>query len=199
MRARSASTASGTALDSVPARVNGDAIERYWHAHDILVLPGFYGVDAEGRIALFGRGGSDLSALFLAAALRAECRLAQGTLRACSTRTRRWHAGARRYSTLSWESAIRMAGPLIQPKALDMARKLGLSFEVGRPSEAACTKVGFAEDVLAPVQRPAPPLRVVLVGCGTVGRGVYDRLKRYPQSFVISHVIVREVSRHCDR
>jgi homoserine dehydrogenase len=189
--------AAGTTLDSVPTGVNAAAIERHWQDHDILVLPGFYGVDPEGRIALFGRGGSDLSALFLAAALRAECRLLKdvaGVFEADPAA----HPDARRYATLSWQSAIRMAGPLIQPKALELARQLGLSFEVGRPSESVCTKVGLAEDVLASVLPSSPPLRVALVGCGTVGRGVYERLKRYPQGFVVGHVIVRELSRHRD-
>jgi homoserine dehydrogenase len=67
--------AAGSPLESTPIHVDRAALERLWQHTPILVLPGFYGIDPEGRIALFGRGGSDLSALFLAATLGAGCRL----------------------------------------------------------------------------------------------------------------------------
>src|SRR5580704_12173597 len=67
--------AEGPLLESKPVSVNSKTLDRLWQSHPILVLPGFYGLDGQGRIALFGRGGSDLSALFLAAALHANARL----------------------------------------------------------------------------------------------------------------------------
>jgi aspartokinase len=67
--------AEGDSLDSTPVGVNLTAFGKLWDLYPILVLPGFYGVDARGNTALFGRGGSDLSALFLAAALNGSCRL----------------------------------------------------------------------------------------------------------------------------
>jgi homoserine dehydrogenase len=42
----------------------------------------------------------------------------------------------------------------------------------------------------------ARPLRVALFGCGVVGRGVYESLKHYPQTFEIRHVVVRDVERY---
>ncbi|MDA0311440.1 MAG: hypothetical protein O2992_04920 [Gemmatimonadetes bacterium] len=41
-------------------------------AHDVVVVPGFVGWDRSGAPALLGRGGSDLTALYLAHALSAE-------------------------------------------------------------------------------------------------------------------------------
>ena len=69
--------ADGPLLESTPRFADRTAIERLLDLHSILVLPGFYGVDPEGRTSLFGRGGSDLSALFLAAELGAQCHLAK--------------------------------------------------------------------------------------------------------------------------
>jgi aspartate kinase len=40
--------------------------------HDVLLVAGFQGVDEEGRITTLGRGGSDTSAVAIAAALKAE-------------------------------------------------------------------------------------------------------------------------------
>jgi hypothetical protein len=72
--------AEGDPLESTPTHVDIELLDRLWGTHPILVLPGFYGIDWQGRTALFGRGGSDLSALFLAATLRAHCRLAKDVM-----------------------------------------------------------------------------------------------------------------------
>jgi len=189
--------AQGSSLDSSPAWVDVAALERFWRDSPILVLPGFYGVDADGRTALFGRGGSDMSALFLAAELGGRCRL----LKDVSGVFDEDPAGsthAHRYTALSWATAIDVAGPLIQSKALSFAQTRALPFEVGRPNEHSYTRVGHAHDEWAAPTSGAVPLRVVLLGCGVVGRGVYELLKRYPQTFEISHVVVRDVANYTD-
>src|SRR5712671_3453299 len=182
--------AEGPLLESMPVRVDTAALERLWQQSPILILPGFYGIDSNGRIALFGRGGSDMSALFLASALGGSCRLLKdvnGVFDADPARNRLAH----RFSVLSWDTALEVAGPLIQPKALRYAQDKALSFEVGRPNEAACTVVGRAQDEWALPASDAEPLRVVLVGCGVVGRGVYETIRRYRETFELSRVLAR--------
>jgi len=187
--------AEGSLTESTPVRVDKAVFDQLWSAYPVLVLPGFYGIDSEGRVALFGRGGSDLSALFLAAALSAECRLCKdvmGVYDADPASSKLAH----RFSALSWESAIHVAGPLIQPKALTSAKSRALAFEVGRPNEAACTRVGHTHDEWAPPAVPSRPVGLALVGCGTVGRGVYEAVRRYDRAFEIRHVVVREAERY---
>jgi homoserine dehydrogenase len=184
-------------LKSTPRFADRTAIERLFDLHSILVLPGFYGVDAEGRTSLFGRCGSDLSALFLAEELGAQCHLAKD-VRGVYDADPASANTAHRFSALSWTRAIEVAGPLIQKKALQEALNRGLAFEVGRPNEAICTRVGHTHDEWAPASTMAQPLRVALFGCGVVGRGVYETLKRYPERFEIRHVVVREPERYPD-
>jgi homoserine dehydrogenase len=184
--------AEGDMLESTPMRVDRTRVEELWNGYPILVLPGFYGIDAEGRTVLFGRGGSDLSALFLAAELGGRCRLlkdVRGVFDADPARD----AVARRYAALSWATAIEVAGPLIQSKALRYAQTRALRFEVGRPNETACTTVGHTQDDWAPPAILRRPLRIALLGCGVVGRGVLDAVKNYPHLFEIRHVVVRDV------
>jgi homoserine dehydrogenase len=187
--------AEGTFLESTPVRVDVDALDQLWSAVPVLVLPGFYGIHSDGRIALFGRGGSDFSALFLAAALGAECRLAKdvmGVYDADPASSRLAH----RFSALSWERAIHVAGPLIQPKALRYAQSRALTFEVGRPNETIGTRVGHTCDEWALPARASRPIGIVLVGCGAVGRGVYEAVRRYSQVFDLRSVVVREAERY---
>jgi homoserine dehydrogenase len=187
--------AEGSFTESTPVRVDEAVFDQLWSAYPVLVLPGFYGIDSEGRIALFGRGGSDLSALFLAAALGAECRLCKDVMGVYDTDPASSRL-AHRFSALSWERAIHVAGPLIQPKALRYAQSRALTFEVGRPNDAACTRVGHTRDEWAPPAAPSKPLGIALVGCGTVGRGVYEAVRRYGRAFEVRHVVIREAERY---
>jgi homoserine dehydrogenase len=185
----------GTCLESAPVGVDAAALERLWQAQPILVLPGFYGIDAAGRIALFGRGGSDLSALFIAAEVGARCRLLKD-VRGVFDADPAVNPAARRFAAVSWESAVAVAGPLIQGKALRYARARALPFEVGRPNGEAATAVGEPEDRWAdPAQAPAA-LRVALLGCGSVGRGVHETLLHYPDRFELTHVLVRNPAKY---
>jgi homoserine dehydrogenase len=190
--------AEGTPLESTPSSVDVTALGRLWNSDPVLVLPGFYGVDSQGSTALFGRGGSDLSALFLATALQASCRLLKdvsGVYDADPASSKLAH----RFAALSWQTAVKVAGPLIQPKGLKHAQSHALSFYVGRPNERACTRVGEVQDEWeAPAAQSHRPMRVALLGCGVVGRGVYETLKHYPRTFEIAHVVVRDVSKHLD-
>ena len=189
--------AEGTSLESAPIRVDVAALERLWVHHAVLVLPGFYGINPEGHTTLFGRGGSDLSALFLAAELSGTCRLLKdvsGVYDADPASS----TAAHRFTALSWASSIKVAGPLIQAKGLAYAQTHALPFYVGRPGARASTIVGRLQDEWAAPAMPSRPLRIALLGCGVVGRGVYEILKHYPERFEICHVIVSDLHKHQD-
>jgi homoserine dehydrogenase len=105
---------------------------------------------------------------------------------------------ARRFTALSWASAIQVAGPLIQTKALRYAQSRALSFYVGKPNERTCTSVGHGHDEIGAPTMPPQRLRIALLGCGVVGRGVYEILKHYPERFDICHVVVGDLARYGD-
>ena len=66
----------GTVLDSEPVNVNRERLRAFLAESAILVVPGFFGFDEKQRLHLLGRGGSDLTAVFLAGAINAtRCRL----------------------------------------------------------------------------------------------------------------------------
>jgi hypothetical protein len=68
--------ADGDPLDATPREVDTGPIERALERDGVVVFPGFVALDAAGRAVTLGRGGSDLTALFLAHALAADrCRL----------------------------------------------------------------------------------------------------------------------------
>jgi homoserine dehydrogenase len=188
----------GPRLESAPVSVDIEALQALWMRSSVLVLPGFYGIGEDGGVSLFGRGGSDMSAIFLAARVHAPCRLVKD-VRGVFDSDPAANPGARRYEALSWTRAIDVSGPLIQPKALQFAQSHATAFEVGRANEDGGTIVGAPVDRWSTSQAaPAQALRVALLGCGVVGRGVYEAIRRYPERFEVAQVIVRETRKHDD-
>ncbi|MEQ1570391.1 MAG: hypothetical protein ABMA64_32450 [Myxococcota bacterium] len=154
----------------------------------VLVAPGFVGRDDRGRPTLLGRGGSDRTAVWLAAHLGARCRLIKDV---DGVYDRSPDApGARRYATLSWADALKSGSEVVQPDALALAAERGVALEVARAGAEHATTLGQPTE-LAPPVGAARPLRVVLLGHGTVGAGVWHGLQRYPERFSVVRVLTR--------
>ena len=136
--------ADGGPLD---ARLCGVSAERIWSAFtesDVVIVPGFIARTARGTTVLLGRGGSDLTALFLAHELRASrCRLVKDVdgLYASDPKS---VIGVRpkRYERLGWDEALDLRGKVVQVKALEFARENRLRFEVGAVGREEGTVVG---------------------------------------------------------
>lgn len=109
--------------------VQAAEIRRALEAHAVVIVPGFLGATARGRIVSLGRGGSDLSAVTLAAALGArECELIKD-VPGYFTSDPAAHSDARHLTEIDFDTAIAMAGDgceLVQTGALTAARAHGV-------------------------------------------------------------------------
>ena len=160
--------------DAQPVRLDQSAILRALETTPVVVIPGFTGRDEDGRIALLGRGGSDLTALFVAHALQARCVLLKD-VDGIYDRDPERDPGALRYAQISWSLALEVGGAVVQPKAVRFAAERAQSFEVScLGSDAGTLVTGGPPVCAAPSSRER--LRVALLGCGTVGAGVYHTL-----------------------
>ncbi len=77
-----------TSNDTEPVSAELSAIDGVFDQGKVAVIPGFVARDRSGRVALFGRGGSDLSALFLAKQLERALPPHQGCRRHLQQRSR---------------------------------------------------------------------------------------------------------------
>jgi homoserine dehydrogenase len=181
----------GPALDARPARLASAKLREALAAHAVVVVPGFVGVGARGETTLLGRGGSDLTALFLAAELGARrVRLVKDV---DGVFERDPAAGpARRYATLAFADARVLGGRVVQAKALQLAERRGLAFEVAALGSTAPTRVGARETRLGGASAAPPRLRVALLGLGTVGLGVQRDLQRMQDRFDVRIALVRD-------
>ena len=190
--------ARGEALDAELESLDGEAIEAAFETARVVVLPGFVGRRACGRTATFGRGGSDLTAVFAAATLGASrCRLVKDVAGLAERDPALPGEAPRFFRSVSYVDALRLGGDLIQDKALHFARSRDLQFEIGALGRDDATLVGVSSSELS-AATPVRPLRVILLGLGTVGRGVYDRLTELPERFEVVGALVRDRSRHLE-
>ncbi|MBL8962704.1 MAG: aspartate-semialdehyde dehydrogenase [Phycisphaeraceae bacterium] len=184
----------GSGVDADPASVDRAAIDRALEDAAVVIVPGFVGIDGDGQFALLGRGGSDLTALFLAAELSASrCRLIKDVDGLYERDPALPSPTPRRYRTASWESALTLDGGIIQHKAVLLARSRGLAFEVGAFHRADATTVGPRADEYYAAAPPARPLRVAVLGAGTVGAGVVAGVLCRPGDLEVTRIAVRDV------
>ena len=107
----------------------GEAIER----GEIAVVAGFQGVTEAGRIATLGRGGSDTTAVALAAALKAERCDIYTDVDGVYTTDPRIARSARRIERLSFEEMLEMASlgaKVLQTRSVELAMAYGVNLRV---------------------------------------------------------------------
>jgi homoserine dehydrogenase len=188
-------------------RAHGDPLDAEPHAFDeallqdmlsqvpAVVVPGFVAHDERNRTVLLGRGGSDFTALFLAGRLGADCILVKDVDGLYERDPAAPGPAPRRFTQVTWDDALRVAGRLVQPKTIRFAHLHRQSFSVTCAGAAQATIVGPGPSRLESTVRTTP-LRVVLLGLGTVGRGVYERLAAQPDRFEVVRAVVRDPAGH---
>ena len=102
-------------------------------AGKVVIVTGFQGVDAQGHITTLGRGGSDTSAVAVAAALKAAECLIYTDVDGVYTTDPRVVPEARRLSTVSFEEMLEMASmgsKVLQIRSVEFAGKYKVKLRV---------------------------------------------------------------------
>jgi len=188
----------GDLADAEPVAVNREALTSALDKVPVVVVPGFAGVDEHGEPTLLGRGGSDLTAIFLAQELGARCRLVKDVDGWFEHDPSLPGAPPSRWTRLSWDDALADGAPVVQPKAVALARGRSQEFAVGALGTARPTLVGAGPTLMELAAAPLPPLRVSLLGLGTVGGGVYERLTEQPDRYRVVSVLTRDADKERD-
>jgi aspartate kinase len=100
---------------------------------EVVVVPGFQGVAPDGRITTLGRGGSDTSAVALAAALKAHRCDIYTDVDGVYTCDPRIVTKARKLNKITYEEMLEMASQgakVLQTRAVEMAMNHGVRTEV---------------------------------------------------------------------
>lgn len=179
-----------------PNALDRNALDLALDEHEVVVVPGFGALSPDGRVVLLGRGGSDLTALFLAAELGLDHVQLVKDVDGLYDRDPNADPDARRYDHASWAEAKALGGGLVQPDALDMAEARRLRVEVRNHADGHRTVIGADSAAPRPIQ-PSLPLKVAVAGCGVVGGGALARLLGDPR-FEVVGVLVRDPAKPRD-
>ncbi len=118
------------------ARIEAIEIEALVRCLDdgvVPVIPGFQGISPEGRVTTLGRGGSDTSAVAIAAALGAERCDIYTDVDGVYTTDPRIVAKARKLEKITYEEMLEMASlgaKVLQLRAVELAMKTGQRLQV---------------------------------------------------------------------
>ena len=122
----------------------------------IVIVAGFQGQSAEGQITTLGRGGSDLSAIALAAALNADACQIFTDVDGVFTCDPKIVKNAEKLNEVAYDELLEMAGAgskVMQSRAVEFAKKFAVPFEVrssfhGNPGTLAQEETPSMEDVV---------------------------------------------------
>lgn len=134
-------------------RINGENIQQQLDAGKVVVVAGFQGIDEHNDITTLGRGGSDTTAVALAAALDAdECQIFTD-VDGVYTTDPRVVSKARRLNTVTFEEMLEMASlgsKVLQIRSVEYAGKYNVplrvlsSFDEGTDNEG--TLITYEDD-----------------------------------------------------
>ena len=102
-------------------------------AGKVAIVAGFQGMNEHGQITTLGRGGSDLTAIALAAALRADKCEIYTDVDGVYTADPRFVPDARKLDEISYDEMLELASQgskVMQSRSVEFAKKYGVIFEV---------------------------------------------------------------------
>ncbi|MFZ2281988.1 MAG: aspartate kinase [Prosthecobacter sp.] len=113
--------------------ITPDAVKKMLDEGNIVMLAGFQGETASGEITTLGRGGSDLTAIAMAAAIKADLCQIYTDVDGVYTCDPRVVKTAQKINEISYEEMLEMASSgskVMQSRSVEFANKFGVRFEV---------------------------------------------------------------------
>ncbi len=136
--------------------ISGGDIPAQLEAGKVVIVAGFQGHSETGEITTFGRGGSDLSAVALAASLKADLCQIFTDVDGVYTADPRIVSNARKINEISYEEMLELAAlgsKVMQARSVEFAQKHNVVFEVrssfnDNPGTIVKAEVPSMEDVV---------------------------------------------------
>jgi aspartate kinase len=136
--------------------INAKALEKDLRSGKVIIVAGFQGTNEEGQTTTLGRGGSDLTAIALAAAIKADKCEIYTDVDGVYTADPRVVKDARKLQEISYDEMLELASlgsKVMQTRSVEFAAKYGVVFEVrssfnNNPGTIVKQEVAYMEKVL---------------------------------------------------
>ncbi len=123
----------GTATKARIERIEGEKIRADLNGGAIIVVAGFQGIDGDGNVTTLGRGGSDTSAVALAAALNADVCEIYTDVDGVYTTDPNICKEARKMESISYDEMLELASlgaKVLQIRSVEFAKKYNVNVHV---------------------------------------------------------------------
>lgn len=186
------------------AKITGGDIKEQLDKGNVVVVAGFQGATDDGDVTTLGRGGSDLSAVALAAALKADVCQIYTDVDGIYTADPRIVRYARKINEMSYSELLELASSgskVMQARSVEFARKHNVVFEVrssfnNQPGTIVKSKVSSMESlVVSGIAVDKNQVKVTLVGLSDkpgVAAKVFENLA---EANIVVDMIVQNVGR----
>jgi len=124
----------GHHLKSRIAEINPDTFHKAFEQHDVLVIAGFQGINDDFELTTLGRGGSDTTAVALAACNNTPCEIYTDVDGVYATDPR-VYAKANRLSAISYEEMMEMSAlgaGVLETRSVELANNYNIPLYLGR-------------------------------------------------------------------
>ena len=125
---------SGIHTKSTIRKVETTVLEESLVEHDVVIVAGFQGVNHRNDVTTLGRGGSDTTAVALAAALDCDCEIYTDVAGVYTTDPR-IYPEAKKISEISYEEMMEMSAlgsKVMEPRSVELGQKYGVKIYVGK-------------------------------------------------------------------
>lgn len=135
--------AEGSILNGHPVSVDLKQMAHVMNPGGVLLIPGFFGMSENGAPILFGRGGSDLTAVYLAGEWpESDCVLYKNVPGVAEGDPQGAAEDVQFRSHIDWEEMTSIGGRVVQPKALHHARSNRITFRITNSPTVEGTVIG---------------------------------------------------------
>ncbi len=136
--------------------INAAPLEKDLESGKVIIVAGFQGINDDGQITTLGRGGSDLTAIALAAAIKADKCEIYTDVDGVYTADPRVVKDAKKLSEISYDEMLELASlgsKVMQTRSVEFASKYDVVFEVrssfnNNPGTIVKQEVAYMEKVL---------------------------------------------------
>ncbi|HUL52460.1 MAG TPA: aspartate kinase [Opitutaceae bacterium] len=185
--------------------INARPIERDLKAGKVVIVAGFQGINEEGQITTLGRGGSDLTAIALAAALQADKCEVYTDVDGVYTADPRVVRDARKLAEISYDEMLELASSgskVMQSRSVEFAKKYNVVFEVRssfnhNPGTLVKEEVSYMEQVVVRgVAVDKDQAKVVISNIPDIPGTAAKVFRALADANIIVDMIVQNIGRH---
>ena len=184
-------------------RLNPERIRNALDKRRIVVVAGFQGINRYGDITTLGRGGSDTSAVAIAAAMHADLCQIYTDVEGVYTADPRKVEGARKLKEITYDEMLELAtlgAQVLNNRSVEMAKKYNVELEVLSslkrvPGTKVKEAVRMEEMLIKSVAKDTSVARVMIVGVPDEPGIAFKIFSRVAKAHINVDIILQSVGR----